>query len=218
MTDREALYRAVLAAPADDLPRLVLADWFEENGNAERAGYIRAQVERSRLLGKPQSAQEFVTSSEVISAVTAEALWRWVDEDGLSAPDASLVPTLTRGQASDFDLVHSLETELVFGFRRGFVEEVRCRASFWVRNGRSIAGRAPVKTVGILDKRPRYHRQSEWVWATNVRAPGEFENVLPAAVFDCLSGRRAWAAVYATRRDAEAALSDACLAFAREAV
>jgi uncharacterized protein (TIGR02996 family) len=33
----------------DDTPRLVYADWLEENGNLERAEFIRVQIERARL-------------------------------------------------------------------------------------------------------------------------------------------------------------------------
>jgi len=32
-----ALLKAVVDSPADDLPRLVAADWLEEHGDAERA-------------------------------------------------------------------------------------------------------------------------------------------------------------------------------------
>jgi uncharacterized protein (TIGR02996 family) len=39
-----ALLAAVLASPDDDAPRLVYADWLEENGDADRANFIRAQV------------------------------------------------------------------------------------------------------------------------------------------------------------------------------
>jgi uncharacterized protein (TIGR02996 family) len=39
-----ALLKAVLAAPDDDLPRLVYADWLEENGNEWRANYIRVVI------------------------------------------------------------------------------------------------------------------------------------------------------------------------------
>jgi uncharacterized protein (TIGR02996 family) len=35
--------------PADDLPRLACADWYEEDGDLERAEFIRAQLARSRL-------------------------------------------------------------------------------------------------------------------------------------------------------------------------
>jgi len=43
MTDGEALYRAVLESPDDDAPRLVWADWLEENGDPERAEFVRLQ-------------------------------------------------------------------------------------------------------------------------------------------------------------------------------
>lgn len=48
MTDRDALLAAVLASPDDDLPRLVYADWLEEHGDADRAAFIRLQVEKAR--------------------------------------------------------------------------------------------------------------------------------------------------------------------------
>lgn len=42
-----ALLAACRARPADDLPRLVLADWLDENGQPERAEFVRLQVEVS---------------------------------------------------------------------------------------------------------------------------------------------------------------------------
>jgi uncharacterized protein (TIGR02996 family) len=48
MTDGAALLRAVLADPGDDAPRLVYADWLEENGQPERAEFIRVQCELAR--------------------------------------------------------------------------------------------------------------------------------------------------------------------------
>ena len=49
MTDGEALIRTVLAAPADDAPRLVYADWLDEHCRAEDAEFIRVQIELARL-------------------------------------------------------------------------------------------------------------------------------------------------------------------------
>ena len=40
----DALYAAVCAAPDDDTPRLVLADWLDEHDDPHRAALIRAQV------------------------------------------------------------------------------------------------------------------------------------------------------------------------------
>ena len=48
--DADALLKFVLAAPDDDAPRLVFADWLDEHGDPDRAAFIRAQVVRiSRL-------------------------------------------------------------------------------------------------------------------------------------------------------------------------
>src|SRR5437773_1472485 len=48
-SESAALLAAVLAAPEDDAPRLIYADWLDEHGQPERAQFIRLQVERSRL-------------------------------------------------------------------------------------------------------------------------------------------------------------------------
>jgi uncharacterized protein (TIGR02996 family) len=44
LTTRTALLRAVTHAPADDAPRLILADFLNENGEVERASLIRRMV------------------------------------------------------------------------------------------------------------------------------------------------------------------------------
>ncbi|MBN9521269.1 TIGR02996 domain-containing protein [bacterium] len=44
-----AILDAIVAAPDEDTPRLVYADWCDDNGLAERAEFVRVQVERARL-------------------------------------------------------------------------------------------------------------------------------------------------------------------------
>ncbi len=44
MTDAERFLAAIVANPDDDTLRLVYADWLEENGDAERAEFIRLQI------------------------------------------------------------------------------------------------------------------------------------------------------------------------------
>jgi uncharacterized protein (TIGR02996 family) len=46
-----ALLRAIREAPADDAPRLVLAEWLDENGEPGPAEFIRVQCELARLPG-----------------------------------------------------------------------------------------------------------------------------------------------------------------------
>src|SRR5262245_7718189 len=49
MTDRDALLRAIYETPDDDAPRLIYADWLDENGDPRQAEFIRVQVELARL-------------------------------------------------------------------------------------------------------------------------------------------------------------------------
>ncbi len=48
-SDGDALFRAICDQPAEDTPRLVYADWLEENGQPERAEFIRLQCEAWNL-------------------------------------------------------------------------------------------------------------------------------------------------------------------------
>jgi uncharacterized protein (TIGR02996 family) len=49
MTPRDALLEAVRAAPDDDVPRLVLADWLIDHGEPERGEFIQVQCALARL-------------------------------------------------------------------------------------------------------------------------------------------------------------------------
>ena len=48
MNYRAAFIESICAAPHDDAPRLVFADWLEDQGQADRADFVRCQV---RLAG-----------------------------------------------------------------------------------------------------------------------------------------------------------------------
>jgi len=48
VTDRDAFLTAIHGAPEDDAPRLVFADWLDEQGEPERAEFIRLQVAQRR--------------------------------------------------------------------------------------------------------------------------------------------------------------------------
>lgn len=53
MTVADGLLADILAHPEDDTPRLILADWLDEHGEAERGEFIRVQCE----LAKPRYRQ-----------------------------------------------------------------------------------------------------------------------------------------------------------------
>src|SRR5262245_25967748 len=78
MTDRDALLASVHAAPDDDAPRLVFADWLDDNGQPERAEFIRIQVAMRREYeahGRTDRLERlFVRSREVFYRPWAEAV------------------------------------------------------------------------------------------------------------------------------------------------
>ena len=45
---RAAFINAIREAPCDDAPRLIYADWLEENADPARAEFIRLQCEESQ--------------------------------------------------------------------------------------------------------------------------------------------------------------------------
>jgi uncharacterized protein (TIGR02996 family) len=82
MNPTDALYRAVCAAPHDDLPRLVYADWLEENGRAARAEFIRVQC---RLANASPADADYVDLLEREAELKA-ILWRELEADRQPLP------------------------------------------------------------------------------------------------------------------------------------
>lgn len=111
MTEREAMLRAVCAAPHDDVPRLVFADRLDERGEPDRAAFIRAQVEADRLPegscfrgGYEAAAQKYLRRHTTAWRAELPAVrgWEWggfhrgfVDELAIT-PDAEPVRHVER--------------------------------------------------------------------------------------------------------------------------
>lgn len=93
--DFESLVRAVFADPDDDTPRLVFADFLDENGQHDRATLIRYQCEHARLRANSNRYKE---------------LSRAIDK---------LVPKV-RKQTGVFPFAHR-HTGMQYTFRRGFL-------------------------------------------------------------------------------------------------
>ena len=75
MTEREALLAAVYANPDDDTPRLVFADWLQENGEPERAEFIRVQCELAGEL-PPRAGRGALVSRTHKLLRAHESRWR----------------------------------------------------------------------------------------------------------------------------------------------
>jgi uncharacterized protein (TIGR02996 family) len=152
MSDGDAIMAAVLAEPAVDLHRLAYADWLDEQGDAARAEFIRAQVEAAfcavTLVG--------IGNPAVIKASrrAQKLLERW-------CPDwiAPFDPDWISGVSSIRDRPDSLAVHLGDGhglrFHRGFVAEIRCELAWWLEDGRGAAcvAACPIERV-VTEKKP----------------------------------------------------------------
>src|SRR5436190_18493696 len=49
MDQRQAFLSDICEHPDDDAPRLVFADWLSDHGEADRAEFIRVQIELAKL-------------------------------------------------------------------------------------------------------------------------------------------------------------------------
>ena len=70
MSDRDALLAAVLAAPADDVPRLVYADFLDESGDPGDAGWAALIRVQCRVAGLVRAGHR--SRAEVEAELTGE--------------------------------------------------------------------------------------------------------------------------------------------------
>ena len=210
VTDGAALIRSVLTAPADDAPRLVYADWLDEQGRAEDAEFIRVQVELARLgfdgglhtdeLGRLRHAPARVAD------LTVRQLELW--NDGFGRPDLpdtmanwSVYPVNTRG------------TQV--RVRRGFVERLSCESGQFLSLAAELFARQPVTHVRLTDLQPAWERHNGvYVWhcatLSTLPAPAHW---LPRPLWAILF--EGGSVAYETADLADANLSWACVQYGR---
>ena len=125
MTDHDALLAAICNEPDEDTPRLALADWLDENGEPERAAFIRAQIE----LARTPPWEPFAV------------LCRWRQRDWLTGkPFRATLPAV--------DGWHVEWHEDAFHRGLGWRLNVRSLVA-WEQTERALLGRAPVGAMHL---------------------------------------------------------------------
>jgi uncharacterized protein (TIGR02996 family) len=133
--------KAMRAEPADDAPRLVAADWFQENGDESRAEFVRVQVELAKWEMTPGERydgielpdgrrMEFKPTASLIrreKELYGRFWWDW-------CPDGFKYDTLENPAVT---------------WRRGFLERVTATASQWLALGDNLYAREPVTAVAL---------------------------------------------------------------------
>src|SRR5436305_326439 len=122
-SDGAALLAAVCAHPDDDTPRLVYADWLEEQGKPERAELIRVQCELAQIEGDDPRRPDLEMRAG--SLLLAHGL-AWVKE----------VPAWARKHVD---------------FRRGFEDGVRVGLRTFLKNGAGLVRQSPITTLHVTN-------------------------------------------------------------------
>jgi uncharacterized protein (TIGR02996 family) len=119
--NRRALLQGILDAPEEDAPRLVFADWLDDNGEPDRAEFIRAQIQLAPIAEDDPSYEGLrKRAGQLLSCHFTE----WVKE----------VPGWAR---------HDVK------FARGFVQDVVCTALSFARRGARLFENAPVRGIRL---------------------------------------------------------------------
>jgi uncharacterized protein (TIGR02996 family) len=135
-TDDDAFLRAIGAAPADDAPRLVYADWLDDRGDAARAEFIRVQCELARPGGDRARRTEL--------RLRERELWM---AQGSAFPGCR--PEFRRGFAECIagaaDRLERLPSDL---FAAGIVQEVRVTGP--LRPAAAVRGFSHMGSIRVL--------------------------------------------------------------------
>lgn len=135
MSEQAAFIKAIVQSPDDDLPRLVYADWLEENGSSDRAEFIRVQcrieeIRRHCWCGGCRKSGQHHNGPCAI------------DRERVELPDGSSRNAMLRKR--NIDLTRSTDPEMWslyhqacwppsrFAFSRGFLDTVRCETGDWI--------------------------------------------------------------------------------------
>ena len=121
MTHHGAFLQAILEEPADDAVRLIYADWLDENGDGDRAEFIRAQVELANL---PESHPRRPALQQLEQRLLGRQRDAWL------GPLRSLA--------------------YVWKFVRGFPEEATLDAPSFLEHAPLLFASAPLRLVRLL--------------------------------------------------------------------
>lgn len=176
--DWAAWVAAIRAEPDADLPRLVAADWLDDRGEAERAEFVRVQVEIAAA-ARRVGACDFIRSarppidtcydrrdglrhvartgcgscrSRLPLHYRQRELWKSLTHTVYAAKSRQLwgcpIDQITVPERPVLHYPHD-----VYIVRRGFVAEARCSPAAWVAHGDRLLTREPVSRV-VLTSQP----------------------------------------------------------------
>lgn len=163
-----ALMHGVRERPDDDLPRLVVADWLEENGCEWKARFIREQIEHHPVAPPLLLALEV---EDFLGCQPHECFRYGRKEHALS------------NRAYAQAISKPVEDYMVY-WRRGFVDVLSGPLATLIQHGPAIARGHCLTGVTVTDKEPIQLHGGWWGWViVGWGREGRHEYEIPEAVW-----------------------------------
>jgi uncharacterized protein (TIGR02996 family) len=167
-------YRSICETPGDDVPRLIFADWLEENGHAEQAEFIRLGIKLDALpwpdmedgeaWDRVSDAREPLTrrAESLLAAHRREWTWPVAELDGGGL--------------------------LIGSFSRGFLYSLTMPGRLFVQNARAIFSVHPITRVELPNRgwQPRHRAGEDYVvefFDADLTKRGRRAERLPGPIF-----------------------------------
>lgn len=167
--EQQELLDFIIEHPDDDVSRLVYADWLEEHHQAERAEFIRVQIELDKLFNEDTDWKLCTETSANWCPICGDCCCKNQDE---KKNDENCPLHNPYSKHHLWDELKTQEKELRpidythhATWRRGFVETISCPFKSWLQHGPTIVLEHPIQRVQITDKDPAagYHGLG-WCW------------------------------------------------------
>jgi len=140
MTTYDALHRAILSCPQDDAPRLMLADWLAENGQEERAEFVRVQIELARWPDTVGHHEQRTGTWQYLRARERQLLSLNVAHKWFVIAGVATYANEVGGPFNGWLRKESGQPgyELPVSVRRGFITELTCSWASWLEHAEAV--------------------------------------------------------------------------------
>jgi uncharacterized protein (TIGR02996 family) len=197
VSDEAGILAAIRESPADDVPRMVWADWLDDHGRHERAELVRLQLALARGDESGRGREQ---------ALLAEHGQMWLDEE---------LPAFTLRTTHEW---HELAEDILpcwAAYRRGLAAAIFLPMSQFKSEASKLAQRCPaLARVQLLDRWAGPLGEHRLLWQTDAR---ERSSYIPDWLASCMPSppeRDGGHFDFSGFEDALAGLSKACIVHA----
>jgi uncharacterized protein (TIGR02996 family) len=222
--ERTGLLADIIDTPDDDAPRHIFADWLQDQGEYERAEFIRVQIALAKAETYIELMDGLVGAASVSAQEMRDKCAGLLDTWQTPGPEYHRLPgTRVRARHAWAGAAANLDdpNESGWFFRRGFIEEVTATFEQWEKHGPLIARTQPLRCVTLADVNPvewSDDSRSDYGWWDASRFALSTSHALPSSIWNALcdytavTGNWKW---YDSEQAALLALSVALIKVAR---